>query len=126
MKSFYIFSRNLVQLKSIIRQYAKMKSRNSIYIFTELCLLMFFMVWKLCPRYNFKNFWRHFQETLYKYKALEEKIQRTLTPPTLFTEFCPFIILNMETDTLHNFKTNVDIFTKYGTYIKYCQLMVRK
>ena len=32
----------------------------------------------------------------------------------------------MEIGPLYNFKPNADIFTKFGTYIKYCHLTVRK
>ena len=37
-----------------------------------------------CPEY--------FHETLYKYKPLSDNVQRkrTITPPTYFTELCPF------------------------------------
>ena len=41
-------------------------------------------------------------------------MQRTLSPSTFFTEFCPVIILDMEFGPLYNFKTNADIFTKFG------------
>ena len=52
-----------------------------------------------------------------------------LIPSTVFTELCPFIIFSMETDPFFNFQkfqTIADIFTKLGSYIKHCQLMVRE
>ena len=39
-----------------------------------------------------------------KNKELYEKMQKTLTPSTVFTEFSSFMIFNMETGLLYNFK----------------------
>ena len=50
---------------------------------------------------NFKNI-----------KLFWKDAERTLTPHTLFTEFCPFIILNMETGPLFYFKP-MQIFSQY-------------
>ena len=43
---------------------------------------------------------------------------------TYVREVTKLALINME--TYPRFKTSADIFTKSGTYIKYCQLMVRE
>ena len=75
---FKIFSRNFVQKLSIIRHCAENKNHNSIYKFYGIMPHCNFKEWKSCLFHNSETV-RYFLETLYKYKASSDKVQRTRT-----------------------------------------------
>ena len=71
---------------------------------------------------------RYFDKTWYKYMALSHNVDRTssVTPPTSFTELCPFVNFSDHpsvdpTVQVRNSKTLRDTLTKLGTNIKHHQ-----